>query len=87
MGDLQRQLSAIERRARWKTALRVGGVILVGVGVIFLPATHQVFSERGLSVFSDVADTGALAGWGVACIAAGVLAVVVSVLIPGDVQD
>ena len=89
MGDLDRQLTAIEHRRRWKTGLRVVGLALAGVGVVLLPkARHGIeFTKRDLSAFYAIVDAGEFVGWGFACIAAGTLAFVVSFLIRVDVQD
>ena len=60
--------------------------MVAGVGLALLPRTRYLFefSERDLSAFSPVADTGAFAGWALACIVAGILAVIVSFLVRGD---
>jgi hypothetical protein len=89
MGGLHQRLTEIQRRSRWKTGLRVGGVALASVGALLLPRARHVieFTKRDLSAFNAIADAGEFVGWGLACIAGGTLAVVVSFLIRGDVHD
>jgi hypothetical protein len=88
MRRIQRQLTAIERRRRWKTGLRAGGVSVVSVGIILLPRfRHLGFAKRDLSGFSAIADTGEFTAWALGCIVAGSLVFIASFFIPGNVQD
>jgi hypothetical protein len=87
MRRIQRQLTAIDRRRRWKTALRVGGVALFSIGVVFLPVPHLGFAKRDLSGFSAIADSGEFTAWALCCIVTGSLVFVASCFIQGDVQD
>lgn len=84
MRDIQRQLTAIERRRRWKVCLRVVGVMLLAVGVALLPFPHLGFAKRDLSGFSAIADTGEFVAWALVCIAGGSLAFVASFAVGGD---
>jgi hypothetical protein len=87
MRRIQRQLTAIERRRRWKIGLRVAGVALISVGVMLLPFPHFGFAKRDLSRFSAIADAGEFTAWALGFIVTGGLAFVGSFLIRGDVQD
>jgi L-asparagine transporter-like permease len=87
MRGIQRQLTAIQRRRRWKICLRVAGIMLVAVGVVLLPFPHLGFAKRDLSGFSAIADTGEFAASALVCIVTGSLIVVASFLIRGDMQE
>ena len=86
MTRVQRALTAIERRRKLKLALRVGGVLVGGLGVLLLPGNIHVLTRSGVSAFKTIVDLGAFAWWGLACIAAGLLAAGASFLIRDDVR-
>lgn len=86
--DPRAQLDAIERRRRWKLAVQCGGILLVVVGVVFLPIPKGLsFTKRHLSFFSIAADSGMFLSWGYTCILAGVLALLASFLIRVDTRE
>jgi hypothetical protein len=87
MRRIQQQLTAIERRRRWKIWLRVGGVTVVSVGLMLLPVPHLGFAKRDLSGFSAIADAGEFTAWALGFIVTGSLAFVASFFIRGDVQE
>ena len=70
-----------------KTVLRVGGVILMAAGLMFLPMGDYVFSKRDLSRFHNWADYGAFTSLGIPVILLGLVAFGVSFLIRGDLID
>lgn len=69
--DIRARLTAIQRRSRLKTALRVGGLVTIVVGLMFLPDRSHGFTRRDSSAFSSVVDLGEFVPWGGACMAAG----------------
>ena len=87
MADPYAQLNANERRRRWKAILRVGGFLLMLLGVMLRPHRDGIFTKRDLSAFSGVADVGAFASEALACIGLGLLLVAASFLIRADLAD
>jgi hypothetical protein len=73
--DYKQRLTSIERRTRQKTALRIGGMIVAGIGLMFFPARNFVFSRRDTSAFHAIADLGAFVPWAAACVVVGLLAI------------
>ena len=70
-----------------KTTLRVGGVLLVAAGVMFLPLQDYTFTKRDLSAFNSLADLGAFVPWGLSLVVFGIAAIGASCLIRGDLSD
>ena len=72
---------------RLKTALRVAGITLAAVGLMFLPLRNTVFDKRDLSTFHNWADHSAFTGPGVWLILAGGVLVGLSFLVRGNLTD
>lgn len=70
-----------------KTTLRVGGVLVVAMGLMFLPTQDYTFTKRDLSAFSNIGDLGAFVSWGLALVVLGIAAIGASFLIRGDLSD
>ena len=85
--DYRQKLTLLERRTRQKTALRIGGLVVVAVGLIFFPARSFVFRRADTSAFHTITDLGSFVPWGVACVAVGVLAIGASCLIRADLSE
>ncbi len=71
----------------FKTVLRVGGVVLVGIGMMFLPVRNYVFDKRDLSAFHDVTELGVLVQAALGLIMVGVVAFGASFSVRGDLTD
>jgi hypothetical protein len=73
--------------SRLKVGLRVCGVLLALVGVMCLPVGYGVSPKRDLSVFANLADTGAFLRAAFVLIPSGLIVLVVSCFVPGDVDE
>jgi hypothetical protein len=73
--------------SNFKTVLRVGGMALVGLGVMFLPVRNYVFDKRDLSAFHDVTELGVFVQTALGLILVGLVAFGSSFLIRGDGSD
>ena len=71
---------------RLKLILRIGGVILSAVGLVFLPF-HYVDAERALSAFNMFADMGSFINIGLLLLGVGLVAFVLSFLLPGEMGE
>jgi hypothetical protein len=85
--DYKEHLTAVQRRTRQKTALRIGGMVFVAIGCLFFPVRNVVFNRSDTSVFHQIANLGAFVPWGATCLMIGLLAVGASFLIRGDLSD
>jgi hypothetical protein len=85
--NYKQRLTSIERRIRRKTALRIGGIVIAAIGLMFFPVRSFVFSRRSTSAFQAIADLGAFIPWGAACVTVGLLAIGASFLIRGDLSE
>ena len=70
-----------------KTVLRVGGVVLVVIGLMFLPVRTYVFDKGDQSAFGDVAEIGGFGQAALAMILVGSAAFGLSFLVRGDLSD
>ena len=70
-----------------KTVLRVGGIVVIAAGLMFLPMRNYVFNKRDLSRFHNWADYGAFTSFALPLIVVGLVAFGVSFLIRGDMID
>lgn len=70
-----------------KTVLRVGGVLVAAVGLMFLPVRNYVFDKGDQSAFHDASELGAMLGFAGGLIAVGAIAFALSYAIRGDVGD
>lgn len=66
--------------------MRIGGIVTALIGVMCLPIGYGVSPRRDLSAFNNIVDTGAFVKAALALIAVGILAIVVSRLVPGDLE-
>ena len=73
--------------SNFKTVLRVGGVVLVAIGLMLLPVRNYVFDKRDLSAFHDVAELSAFVQSGLALIVVGLVVFGLSFLIRGELSD
>jgi hypothetical protein len=80
-------LTSVARRTRLKTVLRIGGTVIVLIGLMFFPARNLVFNKGDTSAFHRIADLGAFVPWGATCVIVGLLAIVASCLIRADLSD
>jgi len=70
----------------WKPILRIGGIVAMLVGFTCLPLGMGASPKRDLSVFNNIADSGAFLKMGLALMAGGLIAVVLSRFVPGDMD-
>ena len=70
----------------WKPVLRIGGIVTMLVGLTCLPVGFSGNPKRGLNVFTTIADTGAFVKMGFVLIAGGLIAVLLSRFVPGDME-
>ena len=73
--------------SRLKLILRIGGVIVVLVGLMFLPVGYGNSPKRDLSVFHNIADMGSFIKTGFLLVGLGLIAVVLSFLLPGEMDE
>jgi hypothetical protein len=69
--------------SRVKTILRVGGMIIVAIGIMCLPVAHAT-PKRDTSVFYNLADLDAFVRIGFSMIGVGLAALAISRAIPAD---
>ena len=67
--------------------MRVGGTTIAMVGLLCFPVGLNVFQKSDLSVFLNIADLGVFVPMGAAFVAVGVVAIALSRLIPGEMDD
>jgi len=72
---------------RLKVVLRVGGTLIAVIGLLGLPLGYGVSPKRDLSVFNNVADTGAFIEAAFALILFGLAALLVSCFLPGNLDE
>jgi hypothetical protein len=73
--------------ARAKTVLRVGGTTIAMIGLLCIPVGLNVFQKSDLSVFHNIADLGVFVPMGVVFVTIGVVAIGLSSLIPGEMDQ
>ena len=83
--DHQTTLNRIIWRGRLKTLLRIGGILLVGLGVMFLPACRTDSGPK-TTIFNRMVGFGTLTDVGIILIGIGIIAFAASWLIPGDLH-
>ena len=72
---------------RLKTVLRIGGIVVAGIGGMCLPIGFGDNPKRDLSLFNNLADLGAFVQIGLLLIALGLVVLGVSYAIPGEMSD
>jgi hypothetical protein len=72
---------------RFKTFLRIAGIVIAAIGLMFLPSRNFVFDKGDLSTFNNWADVGVFAYMGGGLIAVGVVLIGVSFFIRGKLTD
>ena len=70
-----------------KTILRIGGVAIVMLGLMLLPARNYVFDKGDLSAFHDVRELGAFTWVGFCLIFVGLVAFALSFVVRGELSD
>ncbi len=70
-----------------KTVLRVGGVVLVLIGLMFLPVRNYVFDKGDLSAFDDVTETGGFLQVALGLVIVGLVSFGLSFLVRGEMSD
>lgn len=70
-----------------KTLVRIGGIVIAAIGVVFFPSRNYVFDKGDQSTFHNLADSGVFASVGLALIVVGLLAVGLSFLVRGDLSE
>ena len=70
-----------------KTVLRIGGVLLMVLGVMFLPARNYVFDKGDQSAFADAVELGGFLHAALAMVVVGSVLFGLSFLIRGDLSD
>jgi hypothetical protein len=70
-----------------KTALRIGGIVIALIGLLFLPSRNSVFDKGDLSAFHNWADGGVFIRSGVGLIVIGSLLFGVSFFIRGEMTE
>ena len=71
----------------FKTFLRVCGIVIAGLGLMFLPSRNFVFDKGDLSTFNNWADAGVFVHVGLGLIVVGAVVIGLSFLIRGDLTD
>jgi hypothetical protein len=70
-----------------KTVLRIGGIVIAVMGLMFLPSRNLVFDKGDLSAFSNWADVGVFVRSGFGLIVVGLVVFGLSFLVRGDMTD
>ena len=72
---------------RLKTFLRISGILIAVLGLMFLPSRNFVFDKGDLSTFNNWADAGVFVhvGWGLVVV--GAVVVGLSFFIRGDLTN
>ena len=70
----------------WQPVLRIGGIVGSLVGLMALPLGRGVSPKRDLSAFYLITDTGAFVKIALALVVAGLIAMILSLLVPGDME-
>ena len=79
----RRTLDRIVWRSRCKALLRIGGILLMVTGAMFLPAWGRELGPKS-TIFSWIGITGTFAKQGMMMIAIGAVAFAASWLVRGD---
>ena len=70
-----------------KTVLRIGGVVILAIGLMFVPVRNYVFDAGDLSAFDDVTELGGFVWVAVLMIVVGLVAIGLSFLVRGEMSD
>jgi hypothetical protein len=70
-----------------KTMLRVGGVALAALGLMFLPSRNYVFDKGDLSAFHDVTELAVFTWVAFGLILVGLVAFALSFIVRGALSD
>lgn len=81
------KLSEVSRVSRFKTVLRIGGMLLFVAGLVCLPVGYGVNPKRDLNFFNNLADLGAFVRVSVVLVAVGLVTMAASCLVPGEIDD
>ena len=73
--------------SNFKTVLRVGGIAVAAIGLMFLPVRNYVFDKRDLSAFHDVAELGEFVQTALALIVVGLVMCGLSFLVHSGRHD
>jgi hypothetical protein len=76
--------------SRFKLILRVGGTILFAVGLFGLPRGYgdgYLDAKRATSAFNNIADLGGFLSIGLILLGVGLIAFIVSFLLPGQIDE
>lgn len=68
-------------------SLRVGGVLVAAVGLMFLPVRNYVFDKGDQSAFHDASELATMVGVALGLIVVGLLAFALSFAIRGELSD
>jgi hypothetical protein len=79
----RRTLDRIIWQSRLKALLRIGGILLIVIGGMFLPACRGELGPRS-TIFNRIATTGTFAEPGIIMIVIGAVAFAASWLVRGD---
>ena len=72
---------------RFKTSLRIVGIMIAAIGLMFLPSRNFVFDKGDLSTFHNWADVGVFVYMGFGLIAVGLVLIALSFVIRGNLTD
>ena len=70
-----------------KTVLRIGGIVIALMGLMFLPSRNFVFDKGDLSAFHNWSDVGVFVRSGFGLIVVGLVVFGLSFLVRGDMTD
>ena len=70
-----------------KTFLRIVGIVIAAIGLMFLPSRNFIFDKGDLSTFNNWADVGVFVYVGCGLVVVGVVVIGLSFLIRGDLTD
>ena len=70
-----------------KTGLRIGGIVIAAMGLMFLPSRNFVFDKGDLSAFENWADVGVFVRSGFGLIVVGLVVFGLSFLVRGRMTD
>jgi len=73
--------------SRLKHVLRLGGVVVAVIGLMCLPIGFRVSPKRDLSLFNNLADTGAFIATALVLIPVGLITIVLSYILPGELGE
>jgi len=80
-------LDRIAWRSRLKLLLQLGGIVLLCVGVLLIFPSSYGDHESKMTIFKRIVNLGAFSRPGAILIGLGVIALISSWLIPGDLYE